>query len=91
MCVHCVSVCTFIICHLQFIGEHSIKQKIKGVYVHGNVGEFILCNTTTLQYILCCGIGSGKTMLMDLFYDTVELAKKKRVHFNSFMLDVHNS
>ena len=35
--------------------------------------------------------GSGKTMLMDLFYDTVELDKKKRVHFNSFMLDVHNS
>ena len=30
-------------------------------------------------------------MLMDLFYDTVELDKKKRVHFNSFMLDVHDS
>ena len=32
-------------------------------------------------------------MLMDMFYNTVETdkVKKKRVHFNSFMLDVHNS
>lgn len=28
-------------------------------------------------------------MLMDLFYDTVVDQRKKRVHFNAFMLDVH--
>ena len=28
-------------------------------------------------------------MLMDLFHDTVDTTKKKRVHFNSFMLDIH--
>uniref|UniRef100_A0A3P9NDC1 AFG1 like ATPase b n=1 Tax=Poecilia reticulata TaxID=8081 RepID=A0A3P9NDC1_POERE len=29
------------------------------------------------------------TMLMDLFYSHVENSCKKRVHFNSFMLDIH--
>ena len=33
--------------------------------------------------------GSGKTMLMDMFYNTVKVVKKRRVHFNGFMLDVH--
>uniref|UniRef100_A0A3B5L434 AFG1 like ATPase b n=1 Tax=Xiphophorus couchianus TaxID=32473 RepID=A0A3B5L434_9TELE len=36
-------------------------------------------------------VGSGKTMLMDLFYSHVENSCKKRVHFNSFMLDIHKS
>lgn len=29
-------------------------------------------------------------MLMDLFYSTTHVTKKQRVHFNAFMLDVHN-
>lgn len=35
-------------------------------------------------------VGAGKTMLMDLFYGSAQVAKKQRVHFNAFMLDVHN-
>ncbi|KAK0179240.1 hypothetical protein PV327_008049 [Microctonus hyperodae] len=34
-------------------------------------------------------VGGGKTMLMDLFYDCCKIEYKQRVHFNSFMLDVH--
>jgi cell division protein ZapE len=34
-------------------------------------------------------VGRGKTMLMDLFYDAVQSASKRRVHFHSFMADVH--
>uniref|UniRef100_A0A3B4VBG3 AFG1 like ATPase b n=1 Tax=Seriola dumerili TaxID=41447 RepID=A0A3B4VBG3_SERDU len=34
-------------------------------------------------------VGTGKTMLMDLFYSRVENTHKKRVHFNGFMLDIH--
>ncbi|XP_023948456.2 putative ATPase N2B [Bicyclus anynana] len=34
-------------------------------------------------------VGGGKTMLMDLFYETVPIKEKLRVHFNSFMLNIH--
>lgn len=36
-------------------------------------------------------VGSGKTMLMDLFYDTLppNITSKTRVHFHNFMQDVH--
>ena len=30
-------------------------------------------------------------MIMDLFFDNVPITEKRRVHFNIFMLDVHNS
>ena len=34
-------------------------------------------------------VGSGKTFIMDMFYNNAPLTRKQRIHFNAFMIDVH--
>jgi len=35
------------------------------------------------------GVGRGKTFLIDLFYDGLPIAQKRRTHFHRFMREVH--
>lgn len=35
------------------------------------------------------GVGRGKTFLMDLFFGSLDIANKKRIHFHRMMRDIH--
>jgi len=45
---------------------------------------------TTPQGLLLSGeVGTGKTMLMDLFFNSLPLARKRRWHHHALMLDLY--
>lgn len=56
-----------------------------------NTRFFRFPQKTTSQGIYLYGsVGSGKSMIMDLFYNNVNIEKKSRTHFHNFMQQVHD-
>ncbi|HSD68577.1 MAG TPA: cell division protein ZapE [Woeseiaceae bacterium] len=35
------------------------------------------------------GVGRGKTLLMDLFHNSLDISRKRRIHFHRMMSDIH--
>ena len=45
--------------------------------------------STTQGLYLWGGVGRGKTFLVDMFYDSLAFAEKRRTHFHRFMREIH--
>src|SRR5687768_16265216 len=76
----------------ELIDYPVIKNKGNGFHFRWPAGLFRwLSNNKPAPQgnYLYGGVGSGKSMLMDLFYAVAPIASKRRVHFHEFMLDIH--
>jgi cell division protein ZapE len=40
---------------------------------------------------ICGDVGRGKSMLMEMFFNNLQVKNKKRTHFHQFMIDFHQS
>jgi cell division protein ZapE len=54
-----------------------------------NLFSFSSSKTPELGLYFWGGVGRGKTYLMDIFYESLPIDKKMRVHFHRFMRRVH--
>ncbi len=65
-------------------------QPGKGLF-SGLFGSKDLTDTAPKGLYLYGGVGRGKTMLMDLYFDYAPFQEKKRYHFNEFMAFSHDT
>ncbi|XP_014118860.1 PREDICTED: lactation elevated protein 1 isoform X2 [Pseudopodoces humilis] len=69
----------------------KLHESLKGYSIDSkNILSKVFAKTKPPEGLYVYGdVGTGKTMVMDMFYSHLEVERKKRVHFHGFMLDVH--
>ena len=55
----------------------------------GAIGKFLAKNGTPKGMYIYGDVGRGKTMLMDLFFASLKVKAKQRIHFHAFMQYIH--
>ncbi|MDC1111911.1 cell division protein ZapE, partial [Alphaproteobacteria bacterium] len=70
---------------------NTLFEKINSLNINSNIiNKFFFKNNNIIKGIyLFGGVGRGKSMLMDLFFQNVDIKEKRRLHFHDFMKEVH--
>ena len=66
----------------RLIAAQSLQRGLRRLFSSGQT-------QTVRGLYVWGGVGRGKTFLMDLFFETLDIGAKKRIHFHRMMHEVH--
>ena len=71
----------------QEIGQNLERKS----YLPSRLAKLLKIPQLTVQGLYFWGgVGRGKTFIMDIFYETLPITQKKRIHFHRFMKQIHD-